>query len=496
MNIRACFFMMISFGLVVLWCGKPILAGTTGLVLGTVADPTGAVVPGATVILRNSSNGLVRKTTTDVKGFYEFLDVPVGQGYSIEVEKAGFSKAERIGITLLVNQHYQASFSLVVGEEAQTVRVSATPAQVETTSTQLGDVIQSHQILSMPLNGRSYIDLLALQPGVVPVSSGANATSTTSGDLGTGALSVNGAREDNNEFMVNGGSVEHPFENGASIIPTLDSIQEFRVITNTFDAEYGDFSGGIVNVVTKSGTNVFHGDLYEFLRNQALDSRNFFDYNQVNPVTGASIPDSAIGRFQQNQFGGTLGGRLIRNKLFFFSDYQGTRLTEGLSTGLVEVPSIAERNGDFSTTNPFTGVVRGDNAPGHFAQTLSSDLGHPVQAGESYSTVFPGNVIPPGAITPAGKDLMQFIPLPTFSIGGVPSSKPLLRMNDSATISSDSAWILTPESGVPGQHTTPLTTPRLATPLAAAISRGSQRKIYLGSSRLILAIHTALGRLL
>ena len=146
---------------------------------------------------------------------------------------------------------------------------------------------------------------------------------------------MNGQRETANAFLVNGGDVEHTLENGASLVPTLDSIAEFRLLTNSYDAEYGRFSGAIVNVVTKSGTNGFHGDLYDFLRNNALDSRNFFDLNQTSIVTGQEIPGSALGELKRNQFGGTLGGPILKNRLFFFGDYQGTREVNGDSTGNV-----------------------------------------------------------------------------------------------------------------------------------------------------------------
>jgi len=317
---------------------------------------------------------------------------------------------------------------------------------------------------TLPLNGRSYLDLLGLQTGVVPVTSDAALTGTVSGNLATGNFSVNGQREASNSFLVNGGDAEQSFQNGAAVVPTLDSIQEFRLVTNSFDAEYGRFSGAMVNVVTKSGTNSFHGDLYEFLRNDALDSRNFFELNQENAVNGQEIPGSAIGEFRQNQFGGTVGGPILKIHLFFFSDYQGTRQILGSPTGNLAVPSLAERGGDFSdvattghapigcissatataglpciqaditagTANVYG--VRSDNAPGHLAQTLSSNLGYTVSPGEPYwipgcstladaqagTCVFPGGVIPQSAWSPAAKGTLQYIPTPSLEVAGVP----------------------------------------------------------------------------
>ncbi len=197
----------------------------------------------------------------------------------------------------------------------------------------MGEVITGAQMTAVPLNGRSFTDLLALQPGVAPVTSitsetvqdvGASVLSP-SGDLNPGTISINGQREFANSFIVNGSDVEEDVNMGAAMIPNLDSIAEFRILTNNFDAEYGEFSGGQINVVTKSGTNAFHGDVFEFLRNTDLDARNYF-----SPTRGA---------FDQNQFGGTFGGPIRKNKIFFFGDYQGTRSTQGVDTGQIPVPS-------------------------------------------------------------------------------------------------------------------------------------------------------------
>lgn len=248
---------------------SPLKADVTGTILGTVVDQTGAVVPAATVTLRNSNTGLMRTTTTATDGSYEFLAVPIGEDYVVEVDAKGFRKTAQTGLKLLVNQRYHANFSLVLGATTQTVEVSAQAAQVETTSTQLGDVIEDKKMTSLPLNGRSYIDLLGLQAGVVPISSdqatmnGSTTDRMVSGILSAGNVSVNGQREASNAFLVNGGDVQEGRNNGAAVIPTLDSIAEFRLLTNSFDAEYGRFSGAIVNAITKSGTNAFHGSGFE-----------------------------------------------------------------------------------------------------------------------------------------------------------------------------------------------------------------------------------------
>jgi Carboxypeptidase regulatory-like domain len=416
----------------VLILGSQVLhAEVTAGIQGTVSDPSGATVPNATVTLKNPDTGLVRRAQTDASGTYQFLSVPVGEQYTLQVEAQGFRTSVQTGLKLLVNQKYRADFTLVVGAVSQTVEVSSNATQVDTTSTQLGDVIENKKLTSLPLNGRSYIDLLGLQTGVVPVSAGSpdDHNRFVSGNQNTGQVSVNGQRETSNSFMVNGGDVEESVQNGASIVPTLDSIEEFRLLTNSFNAEYGRFSGAIVNVITKSGTNEIHGSVYEFLRNEKLDARSYFD------------PERGV--FKRNQFGGTIGAPIVKNKVFFFGDYQGTREIRGISSGLINVPSPLERTGDFSdlgTTgfasfadsngNPTT--VRGDNSPTNFAATLTQRLGYPVTAGEQYwfngctttaACVFPGAagpLIPQAAWSPVAVKTLKFIPTPTGDTNGAP----------------------------------------------------------------------------
>lgn len=205
---------------------------------------------------------------------------------------------------------------------------------------------------SVPLNGRSFTDLLALQPGIVPANSqrpnrevmAGVASTPPSGGLNPGNLSISGQRETTNGFVVNGGNVEETVNMGVAIIPNLDSIAEFRVLTNNFDAEDGNYSGGQIVVTTKSGTNQFHGDGFKFLRNTALDARNFFSADRA--------------RFAQNQFGGTLGGPLKRDKIFFFADSQRTGMTQGSDTGLIRDPSLEDRAGNLQgLSSALTGTV-------------------------------------------------------------------------------------------------------------------------------------------
>jgi hypothetical protein len=251
---------------------------------------------------------------------------------------------------------------------------------------------------TLSLNGRSYTDLLSIQPGVIPITTiqpnsvimaGVTGPVAPSDGLNAGIVSVSGQRESANGFFVNGSDVQEWMNGGTGVVPNLDSIEQFRLLTNNFDPEYGNYNGGIIDVVTKSGSDVFHGNAFEFFRNTALDARNYFS------------PDRAT--FRQHQPGVTVGGPLKKKSLFFFADYQATRTTQGTETGQISVPSNAERSGNFGdVADRLTGTVNGSNWAGLLAQRL----GYPVAAGEPYYTtgcgstaqcVFPGAVIPPAA---------------------------------------------------------------------------------------------------
>jgi hypothetical protein len=396
-------------------------ASVGGSISGTVKDPSGRVIPNADVTARESSTGLSYQTHADGKGHYTFPVLPVGH-YELNVQASGFSGYLRTDIVLDTNAALTLDASLQVGGVAQTVSVIDNTLHVETTSTQMGQVITGRQMTAVPLNGRSYTDLLSLQPGVAPQTS---ITSTTvqdvgatvlnpSGTLNPGTISVNGQREFANYFSVNGADVEEDVNAGTAIVPNLDAIDEFRIITSNFDAEYGEFSGGQVNVITKSGNNAFHGNAFEFLRNTDLDARNYF-----SPTRGA---------FRQNQFGGTLGGPIHRDRVFFFADYQGTRQTQGIDTGTLSVPSNADRSGNLSDlAGNLSGVVGGP----YFANLLTQKLGYGVTSGEPYyvsgcttsaQCVFPNAVIPQGAWSTPAQRMLQYIPAPNTGNGYATSS--------------------------------------------------------------------------
>jgi hypothetical protein len=407
-------------------CSALAWASVSGSISGAVTDPSGNSVLSAQVTIRETSTGLTRSTRTDSKGYYTFPALPVGH-YVLHVEAPGFGPYERNGITLDTSAALRLDACLKIGSVAQTVTVTDSTLHVETESTQMGQVITARQITAAPLDGRSYTDLLSLQPGVAPETAITNTTVqdvgatvlNPSGTLNPGNLSVNGQKETANYFGVNGSDVEEVVNAGAAVIPNLDSIAEFRIVTSNFDAEYGEFSGGQIYVVTKSGTNAFHGDAFDFLRNTNLDARNYF-----SPSRGA---------FRQNQFGGTLGGPLRKDRLFFFLDYQGTRQSQGVDTGNIAVPSAADRTGnlsDFTTGsrgNELSGAVSGP----YFANILSQRLGYRVTTGELYylpgcassaTCVFPNAAIPERAWSVPAQRLLQYIPAPNTVSGAFATS--------------------------------------------------------------------------
>jgi hypothetical protein len=403
-------------------------AGITGSISGEVTDPSGAVVVGATVTAINTQTGIRSVVQTDAAGFYNFPALAVGK-YDVEVQQTGFKTFRKTGLVIDANSALRVDVKLQLGATTEEVKVMSEPVHVETQSTQLGEVIEGSKIVAVPLNGRAYTDLLSLQPGVIPAAYGRSVQSDlgslndrpASGDLNPGNQAVDGQRQSSNGFLVNGANVEEGKNNGAAIVPNLDSIEEFRIITSNYDAEYGNFSGGQVNVVTKSGTNQYHGSAFEFLRNTVFDARNFFDATGTVPA------------FKQNQFGGTFGGPVKKDKLFFFLDYQGTRKIQG-QPELGQVPSLADRSGNLSDIqSSLTGLV---SSPA-FANVLNARLAaagnntNPITPNEAYVSaqcttlsqcVFPNGIVNSALISPAAAGLLQFIPLPTpgVTINGQP----------------------------------------------------------------------------
>jgi hypothetical protein len=419
------------FLLIRVWCivvlvglSVALWAAANGSLSGTLVDPSGAVVPGAKITLVNTALNSEYKAISNGRGFYSFPTLPVGH-YDVAIEAAGFKTQKKTNLTIDTDAALRLDMVLAVGQQSETVSVVAagSEAQVDTVATHVGELVSGSQMTALPLNGRSYTDLLSIQPGVAPVSTllpnsvimaGVTGGLSPSGDLNPGNLSIDGQRESSNGFLVNGIDVQEHMNGGTSIVANLDSIDEFRVLTNNFDPEYGNYNGGMVTVITKSGSNSFHGNAFEFLRNTALDARGYFDPGR--PV------------FRQNQFGGTLGGPVRSGKIYFFADYQGTRTNEGVETGDISVPSLQDRAGNLSdqAASFVTTDVNGNTIPTtvsgpYLSGILSTQLHHTVFSGEPYYTpgcttssscVFPNAMIPTNAWSAPALALLQYIPSP------------------------------------------------------------------------------------
>ncbi len=367
---------------------------TGGRVRGTVTDPSGSAVVGATVTLINTSTNVSRDTTTGNTGEFIFLEVPVGP-YEVDVNQKGFKKFVRKDIVVEVSGVVGLDIVVQVGGATETVEVTGEPPVIDTTTTQLGAVVGSREVTELPLNTRDTYQLLQLQPGV---------QSQLGNDLfygsdKPGVVTVNGGRGRSNNYSVNGGDGNDLFANLPAVQPSPDSIEEFRVITNSFDAEYGRNSGSVVNVVTKSGTNDFHGSAFEFFRNTVLDARPFM-------VSPTAKPD-----FQQNQFGGTLGGPIKKDKTFFFASYEGRRIKQGILSNPVPLLSADQLNngafGDLSgtlTTAPTASMLQG-RCGSQLSPAANTELTNIINGGTptpgNYATIFGASgVIPTQCFDP------------------------------------------------------------------------------------------------
>ena len=413
---------------------------TSGRIVGRVADPTGAVLANVKITLINEATGASRDTQTNTSGDFNFVEVVPGS-YRVDFELTGFKKNVQTSVLVNVNQVVTLNSVLQVGASQEVVEVTSEAPQVDTTSTQLGAVINNRSVNELPLNTRDTYQFLQLQPGVQAQLGNGNG-SLFYGSQDTGSVSVNGGRTRANNFSVNGGDANDQFVNLPTIQPSPDSVEEFRVITNTFDAEYGRNSGSVVNVITKSGTNAFHGDLFEYFRNTILDAQGYF--NSTRP------------QWNQNQFGGTIGGPIKKDSSFFFVSYEGRRIRQGIPGEVLNVPTAAQRGGDFSGVGGFAPFSSGsagaggisasgsspfvaqvlDGRPGcDRALGISSIASLPVQTNPvtsspyiPWSEVFPTGVIPTACQDPVAANLMQqFVPSQNVGTG----------LNQSVPVSTD-----------------------------------------------------------
>ena len=312
----------------------------SGTILGTIKDPSGAVVGNTQVRIANDNTGLVRTVPTDAAGNYLVPFLPPGI-YTVAAEAAGFKKAAFTNVVVQVDQKARVDFSLEVGAVTETVNVEAAVPLVSSDTSELGAVVSENQIKELPLNGRDFVHLTRTIPGVLRGIPGSNIDGA--GSLAwrmSASFAANGNRTRDNNFLLDGVDNNETWLNSVVIFPSVDALQEFKVQTSTYSAEFGRSSGGVVNIQIKSGTNNLHGSAFEFLRNDRLDANDLFN----NKFARAKPP------FRQNQFGATLGGPIRRDRTFFFMDYQGWRRREA-QTYLSNVPSAAMRRGDFSELN-------------------------------------------------------------------------------------------------------------------------------------------------
>ena len=354
------------------------LAQATGQINGAVTDSSGAFLPGVTIEATNTATGAVRTAVTGTDGLYTIPLLPPGD-YTVKATLQGFRVSQRDGVRVTVTETARVAFQLEVGQVSETITVTAEATLVETSNATHGIVIDEQKIVELPLNGRNFTQLGTLIPGVVapPGGLGGQSGDATPGGFGnaTGGFNVNGMRNQSNNFLMDGATNNDTFNTGFVLRPPPDAIEEFKILTHAFQAEYGRNAGSVVNVVTKSGSNRLSGSLWEFNRDDALQARNYFA-PQTQPKP----------ELKQNQFGAAIGGPVLRNRLFGFGYYEGYRNDSGITQNIV-VLSEAQRRGDFSggaaIRDPLTGLP------------------------------FPGNIIPPNRISPAATQLLQeFVPLP------------------------------------------------------------------------------------
>ena len=380
--------------LMVILAGMSFAQKDAGTIAGTVKDASGAVVAHAKVTVTDVDRGTQFSTTTNTSGEYVASPLHVGR-YRVEVEQAGFKKAESTEVELSVQQRAVLDFTLQIGGGTEHVEVTATGPQLERETSELGQVVERQQVANLPLNGRNFAQLALLTAGTAPSEPGAR-------DEGGYGFSANGARSLQNNFLLDGVDNNSNLpdllnETNFVIQPSVEALQEFKVQTNSYSAEFGRGNGAIINAVIKSGTNKFHGSAWEFLRNEKFDARNFFDTSRQP--------------YKQNQFGGSFGGPIAKNKLFFFVDYEGLRIRQAEPQTAI-VPTLDQRNGDFSSLIDYTTPVIDSSTN---AAVLDCN-GRPTYAGEIFNSRLAQTLAAPTANNPTGICGMPF----GYDAGGLP----------------------------------------------------------------------------
>src|SRR5947207_1738911 len=403
----------LAFAFVVISCSSTLIAQVDrGNIVGTVSDPSGANVEGAKVVIRNLATDQSVEVTTDSSGAYAANLLRIGT-YTVTVERQGFKKAVEPNVEVGVNQVVRVNLRLQVGVATELVEVTGAAPLLQTETSSLGTIETERRISDLPLNGRNFIQLAYLGPGANSGQTGSNVSGGVfENERANEALSVNGLRVSNNNFLLNGVDNNEFGLGGVVVLPPPDAIQEFRTEENSMSAEFGR-GGAAVNVVLKSGTNGVHGGAYEFIRNDALDARNYF----------ASPPPSPKPGFKRNQFGVFLGGPIKKDKTFIFGDYQGSRVREALSS-VSTVPTAAERAGDFSDRltgdtfspclNPVpsevfdTGTIFDPFSTHNY--TCANGGSVPIRNPISFNNQL--NVIPPNMLNATGVNIANLYPLP------------------------------------------------------------------------------------
>ena len=367
----------------------------TGSLLGNITDPSGAPIARASVEITNIDTNQSVKSDTDTAGLYQSLYLRPGP-YRIRVNAPGFKQSLRDRVTIQVESTIRADFQLQLGEASSTVTVTGEAPLVDSESASLGQAVSTRAVEELPIQGRNIFDLAGLTAGV-QVNPRASGGTASTGDTSTplfvqSDISINGGRFRTNEYLVDGVSIMLPENNNYAFSPNPDGTQEFKVLTNSFGPQYGRSGGGVINVVTKGGSNDFHGTLYEFFRNDRLRANNFFSNarNQARPVS------------HFNQFGAVVGGRIARDKTFFFADYQGHRENAAGAAGILTVPTAAERTGDFSRSRAANGNL----------VTIFDPL-TTTNTGTAFTRApFPNAIVPADRQSKVGRNLVGFYPLP------------------------------------------------------------------------------------
>ncbi|MCX6619960.1 MAG: carboxypeptidase regulatory-like domain-containing protein [Acidobacteria bacterium] len=375
----------LAFTLALLATVSTAVWGQTAAVTGTVRDTSGAIVPGAPVVLRNIRTGIVDRSTSNAEGIFVFPRLKVGQ-YQLQIEQGGFKMATTSEFDLMVSEVRNFDIRLEIGATQEKIQVTDQAPLVKAETAETGEVITERTMREIPLNGRNYLQLATLTPGVVPGTGGDNRS-------GQSSFSVGGARTSGNSFLLDGSANNDEFTAGYASTPSLDTIQEFKIQTSQYSAVYGRAEGGVVNVVTKSGSNQLHGTAYEFLRNDKMDARSFFDQARIPPL-------------RRNEYGFTLGGPIRRDRTFFFGGYEAIK-TRRAASSYTTIPDPTQLKGDFSKAS-------------YLIYDPLNAAPDPANPAIMVRQPFAGNTIAPSRISKVAAKLGAFFPAPNYSQTGSP----------------------------------------------------------------------------